>query len=118
MGKLISRKYAQALSEVIPDEKKYDIKSIVEEYVELTGVGRRAIQAVVITAVPLSSEMLTELEVTLSRSLGEDVQLRNRVDKKIIGGAFLKVGDKVFDRTIKSRLEEIQMQILQARNLV
>ncbi len=118
MGKLISRKYAKALSEVVPDEKKYDIKSIVEEYVELTGVGRKAVQAVVVTAVPLSSETLTELEVTLSRSLGEDVKLRNKVDKKIIGGAFLKVGDKVLDKTIKSRLGELQMQILQVKNLV
>ena len=116
MGKLVSRKYAQALSEVIPDDKKYDIKSIIEEYVELTGVGRRAVQAVVVTAVPLSSEMLTRLQETLSQSLGEDVRLRNKVDKGIIGGAFLKVGDKVLDRTIKSRLEEIQMQILQVKS--
>ncbi|MFW5648429.1 MAG: ATP synthase F1 subunit delta [Candidatus Alkaliphilus sp. MAG34] len=116
MGELVSRKYAKALSEAIPDEKKYDIKSIVEEYIELTGVGRRAVQAVVVTAVPLSSEMSTKLRETLSQTLGEDVQLRNKVDKEIIGGAFLKVGDKVVDRTIRSQLEEMRGQILKVKN--
>ncbi len=116
MGKLVSKKYAKALSEAAIDDKKYDVKSIIEEYVELTGVGKRAVQAVVVTAVPLSSEMLTKLQETIANSLGEDVHLRSRVDKDIIGGAFLKVGDKVIDRTIKSRLEEMQKQILQVKN--
>lgn len=115
MEKLAAKRYAKALSKAALDEQKYDIKSLIEEYIELTGVGRKATQGVVVTAVPLDSEKLNNLQETLSKSLGEDVQLRNQVDKSIIGGAFLKVGDKIIDRTIKGQLEEIQRQMLKVK---
>ena len=72
-------------------------------------------EAVAITAVPLSDEMLTRLQEILSKSSGKNVQLKNEIDTGIIGGVFVKAGDKVIDGTIKNRLEQIQRQMSQAK---
>lgn len=81
----------------------------------LTNDVKNIMEAVVITAVPLSDEMSVKLQEILSKSSGKNVRLKNKVDTEIIGGVFVKAGDKVIDGTIKGRLEQMKEQMSQAK---
>ncbi len=62
----------------------------------------------VITAVPMDGESQMKLKKILSKKLDKDIILENEVDKTIIGGVLLKVGDKVLDGTLQGELKQIR----------
>jgi len=66
----------------------------------------------VITAYPLLEEERKELEETLKGVLKKEVILEARVDPEIIGGLKIKIGDYVWDGTLKSQLEKFREIII------
>ena len=44
----------------------------------------------------------------LNRATGKEVEISVSIDPMIIGGLITKIGDKVFDNSIKTQLEKIQ----------
>lgn len=111
----VSQEVLNFLHIIIDKKRERYIESIVGEYKTLTNDVKNIVEAVAITAVPLSDDMLIKLQEILSKSSGKNIQLKNEIDTEIIGGVFVKAGDKVIDGTIKSRLEQMQEQMSQAK---
>lgn len=61
-----------------------------------------------ITAVPMGEEAHKKLKEKLYENYDKDIILLNEIDKTIIGGVLLKVGDKVFDGTLQGELRTIK----------
>lgn len=61
-----------------------------------------------ITVVPMSESYQKKLKNVLSKKLDKDIILENQIDKTIIGGVLLKVGDKVIDGTLGGQLKSIR----------
>lgn len=53
-------------------------------------------------------EELARIKAVLSRSTGREVELVVEVDSEIIGGVIAKVGDKIYDNSLKKQLEKIK----------
>ena len=70
----------------------------------LAADARGEITAEVTSATPLSSEQIEALSASLKASVGRDVTLKTTVDEKIIGGLIVKVGSKMIDTSIASKL--------------
>jgi len=66
---------------------------------------RRAVVAEVRVAVAVSQEEERRLAEVLASATGKQVELKVIVDPEVIGGAVARVGDEVFDGTVRSRLE-------------
>lgn len=62
--------------------------------------------ATVHTAAPLSDEQTTRLVTILSRQYGRPVHANVVVDRALIGGLRVEIGDEVIDGTVASRLED------------
>lgn len=69
----------------------------------------------VITTSLLSEEKLNEIEIAFSNKLGAKVELKNEVDDSIIGGIKVFIGEKVYDGTIKNRLETLKNNLKERR---
>lgn len=72
-------------------------------------------EAEVVTAQPLTADQEARLIETLSASQGKRVALRARVDAGLIGGMVVKVGSKMIDTSIRSRLGQLQGTLRAAR---
>jgi F-type H+-transporting ATPase subunit delta len=55
--------------------------------------------------VPLDEDRRRRLAEALGRATGKEVDLRVIVDESVIGGVYARVGDQVFDGTVRRRLE-------------
>jgi F-type H+-transporting ATPase subunit delta len=88
-------------------------EEIVDEYQRLANEHNNIVQAVAVTAIPLRDEDKSKLEEKLSKMTGKNVKLTNEIDPSIIGGILIKMGDKVIDGTIQSRLSELQENFAQ-----
>lgn len=88
-----------------------DLVRIVERLVALAAERRERAVAEVRTAVPLDAAQQRRLVTALSKATGRKVELKVLVDPSVIGGVLARVGDQVFDGTIRGRLQEVREQL-------
>lgn len=68
--------------------------------------------ALVKTAVPMLPEEQETLKKKLEDKYDKNIIMTTEVDKKILGGVFVRVGNDVIDGTVKSRLDDLKDIIL------
>jgi F-type H+-transporting ATPase subunit delta len=90
---------------VVEQGRGRQLDVIAERVSELAAERRRAVVAEVRSAVDLSEEERRRLTDGLSRATGKQVELKVIVDPEVIGGVVARVGDQVFDGTVRTRLE-------------
>ena len=66
------------------------------------------VTAEVQSAKALSDEQQASLAETLKASVGRDVKMNVSVDESLIGGLIVKVGSKMIDTSIRSKLAALQ----------
>jgi F-type H+-transporting ATPase subunit delta len=75
---------------------------------ELIARERGEVSAEVTSATALSEAQQQKLTETLKGKLGSDIKLNTRVDESLIGGLIVKVGSKMIDTSIRSKLAALQ----------
>ena len=69
---------------------------------------KNIIRGVVKTAVPLLSQELNNLKVILEKKYDKTILFDTKIDKAILGGVYVKVGNDVIDGTLISKIEEMK----------
>lgn len=87
------------------------LDGIIDEYQLLADEAAGRVRAIATTAVPLSKSDADKLVVSLSKRFGRDVRLDTRVDRAIIGGLVLRMGDRVIDASVATRLRQLRHQL-------
>ena len=86
--------------------------AIVREYVKLANGARNIVEAEVTTAIPLDKDQQTALINKLSRVTGKTIVLKTQIDKAIIGGVIVQIGDKLIDGSIARQLQTLKNTLL------
>ncbi|GAA4909418.1 F-type H+-transporting ATPase subunit delta [Nonomuraea thailandensis] len=82
-----------------------------EEVGQLVAQQRQRLVAVVRSAVELTEGQKQRLEAWLRTSYGRDVHLNVEVDKRVLGGFSVRIGDEIIDTTIVGRIEEVRRRL-------
>jgi len=69
---------------------------------------RGEVTAEVVSAKPLTKAQTEKLAKTLTARVGQTVNVNATVDEALIGGLVVKVGSKMIDTSIRSRLDSLQ----------
>ncbi len=67
------------------------------------------------TVIPLLKEEKEELIKKLGNKYNKKIILQEEIDKSIIGGVYVRVGDDVLDGTLSTRLKDIKKNDAQKR---
>jgi F-type H+-transporting ATPase subunit delta len=81
---------------------------IARAYKDLSEDSSGIVRAEVTSAAPLSDAYYAQLQRTLEHVTGHKVSLERKTDPSLIAGVVTRVGDKVYDGSIKTRLEDLQ----------
>ena len=65
-------------------------------------------EAIVTTAIPLTKELKSAIIRYIKKNGEIEVELTEVVDKNIIGGAIIKIGDKQLDASVVSQISELR----------
>jgi F-type H+-transporting ATPase subunit delta len=68
-------------------------------------------EAKISSAVELSSTQKTDLAKTLSRLTGKKIEPKYSLDPALLGGAIARVGDTIYDGSLRSRLAEMRTRL-------
>ncbi len=87
---------------------------VIEAFRERLNSVRGIAEATVTTAVPLSAEARAAVEEAVRRyTNAETVSLSETVDNTIIGGAVVKIGDRIIDGSVRTRLSTMRRSLAQ-----
>lgn len=73
--------------------------------------GRSAREIVVRTAVPLTPEERAEFQRVLGQRFGPAYRVVFQEDPQVLGGVWLRVGDRIVDGSLRGRLEALRKQM-------
>ncbi len=70
---------------------------------------RGEVSADVVSAHPLSAEQMNALQDVLKAQVGKDVQINTRVDPNLLGGVVVKVGSRMIDSSLRTKLNNLKV---------
>ena len=80
------------------------LPAVAAAYSELRDQASNRVRATVTSAVPLTDDQLATVKTTLADNLKADPVLTAKVDADLLGGLVVRVGDRVFDTSVRTRL--------------
>ncbi len=91
---------------IVEQGRARELGRIVDELAEVAAETREHAVAEVRSAVPLDESRTKKLADALSKATGRQIEVRVVVDPSLVGGVVAKVGNEVFDGSVRSRLDE------------
>jgi F-type H+-transporting ATPase subunit delta len=100
------------------DRHRTDITvEMVSEFVELANEFKGTAEAKVYSVRPLTEEEGQVLSGTFAKKVGrQSLKIQNIVDKSLIGGVKLRIGNRIYDGSVSGKLERIQRELLANRS--
>jgi F-type H+-transporting ATPase subunit delta len=90
------------------------LASVITSFEALAAAHRGAVSAQVTTAIALTPEQAKGLQAALRQALGRDPEIETRVDPSILGGLKVRVGSRLFDASLRAKLDSLKFALKRA----
>jgi F-type H+-transporting ATPase subunit delta len=90
-------------------------RSMRENYNRLADERAGRVRALVTTAEPLSAQFEVEIKSALEAATGKTVYIEHAIDPALIGGMIARVGGKVYDSSLRTRLVHLKRTLVTAQ---
>jgi len=90
------------------------LPAVIVAFERLAADARGEVQAQVTTALPLTAAQARGVAQALRQALGKDPQIETRVDSAILGGIKVRVGSRLFDASLRSKLDSLKFALKRA----
>ncbi len=94
---------------IAKNRRLFAIPDMIASFRAIASEARGEVTAEVTSATALTDEQTTALKATLKDSVGKDVQLDATVDPSILGGLIVKVGSRMVDSSLRSKLSAMKV---------
>lgn len=110
----VSDELAGLLEIVVSKERYKELPEIFAYFTAKVKEGQKIGKAYVTTAVELNAGQKSAVEAKLLETSGyKQMELSYNVDASIIGGMIIRVGDRVVDSSVRTKLNDLTKQLLQ-----
>jgi F-type H+-transporting ATPase subunit delta len=90
------------------------LPDVITAFEALDAAARGAVSAVVTTAAPMSAAQSKAVAAALQSALGKAPEIETRVDPALLGGIRVRVGSKLFDASLRSKLDSLKFALKRA----
>lgn len=88
------------------------LPGILQEFERLEHEARGVTEADITVARPMDDDEALQIGEHLGRATGgRQVNLRVHVDRSVLGGIIIRIGDQLFDASVRGRLERLRQEI-------
>lgn len=99
------------LNVVARNRRLFAAEDMIKNYRALLAAHRGETVAEVKSAVALTEEQKAQLTEKLKATVGKDVKLDASVDPSLLGGLVVKIGSRMFDSSLKTKLASLQIAL-------
>ncbi len=107
----LTRKFLGVVAE---QRRTAALRAVIAAYETLDAEYRGVVAAEVTTAIALTPAQERGLAAALRHALGKEADIDARVDPAILGGIKVKVGSRLYDASLKSRLDSLKFALKRA----
>ena len=97
------------LKVVTRNRRLFAAEDMIKTFRALLARHRGEVAAEVASAVALTEAQLAALRDKLKSSYGKDVRLNAKVDPSLLGGLVIKIGSRMFDSSLKTKLTNLKV---------
>ncbi len=111
-GRLGASKIIRNFLFVIADHRRtHLIPEIIEAFQQVLRQRQGVAEAEISSAVEMSAAQKKELAATLARLTGKKIEPKYSLDPALLGGALVRIGDTIYDGSLRSRLNEMRARL-------
>ncbi|HEX5078774.1 MAG TPA: F0F1 ATP synthase subunit delta [Geminicoccaceae bacterium] len=87
----------------------YVLPEVIEAYRTMLAEHKGEVGAELVSAVPLQEQQVATLREQLSAAVGKQVSLSARVDPGLLGGLVVRVGSRMLDASLRTKLRQLEL---------
>jgi len=112
LGKRVPDTIQRLVRLLVSNGKVDRLPGVAAEYRRLLNIERGIVEAVATSASPLTKDETAALQRKVAQMTGRTVDLRVAVDEALIGGLTVRVGDTLYDASVRGRLERLRERLV------
>lgn len=101
----------QFIGTVAANRRSADLPAIIAAFAERVALRRGSKTAKVTSASKLTAAQLTQFKNKLKAETGSPVEIEADVDPELLGGFVVKLGSRLFDASLKTKLEDLRLAL-------
>lgn len=94
---------------VVSNRRLFALPDMLRGFHELAAAARGEVTADVVSAAELGDANVDALKAALKKAVGKDVKIHATVDPSLIGGLIVKVGSRMIDTSLRTRLNSLKI---------
>lgn len=112
LKRLVASKIIRNFLFVIADHRRTNlIPEIIDTFQQVIRQRQGVAEAAVSSVIELTAAQKKELAATLARLTGKKIEPKYSIDPALLGGAVVRIGDTIYDGSLRSRLNEMRMKL-------
>jgi F-type H+-transporting ATPase subunit delta len=97
---------------VLTDHRRTQlIPEVIAAFHEVIRQRQGIAEAIVSSPIELSAAQKKEIAATLARLTGKKIETKYTLDPALLGGAVVRIGDTIYDGSLRSRLNEMRARL-------
>ncbi|MDA0654079.1 MAG: F0F1 ATP synthase subunit delta [Proteobacteria bacterium] len=93
---------------VTGNRRLFLLPQMIRQYRALLSQHKGEVDAEVTSATELNDSQIAALKAQLAKAVGRDVRLSARVDPEVLGGLVVRVGSRMIDSSLRTKLNNLQ----------
>lgn len=107
----VSDEFVGLLALTVKKSRQDLILDILNMFLDMVKEANGVLKATVTSAVSLDDQQLAQIRSNIQKNTGKQIELTAEVDKSIIGGLVIRVGDKVIDGSIAGQMQALKSKL-------
>lgn len=91
------------------NRRLFALSGVIDGYLAKLSQSRGEVSADVTSATPLSETQIASIADALRQALGSKIMLHTKVDKRLLGGLVVRVGSRMVDSSLRTKLQKLQL---------
>lgn len=107
----ISETVLHTLRLLVERRRESVIEALSAYYARLVDEFRGRATAIVYTPMPLSEQDSAKIAEYFGKLTGKQIQILNEINKELLGGMTVRIGDRLYDGSLSGKLAELKKQL-------
>lgn len=112
-GETSATPFTQFVALLVENRRADLLPDVAALFEELKRESERVLKVTVRAAAPVGDAQVDAIRAALKKRFNRDIELEQRVDPSVIGGAVIDAGDMVIDGSVRGRLERLEQALTQ-----
>lgn len=98
---------------LVDRHREGQIAEVADEFINLANDAKGIAEAKVYSVQPLSAEQAEAISAAFAPQVGKQtLQIENIVDSNLLGGVKLRIGNRIFDGSLRGKLDRLERKLL------